>query len=233
LGFTGCFLATSARANGVAAEVWAWTTTHEVLTAGNCALVNAPRPDAGMPTIQALPNTFGDLPRSSVFGGLPPSVMGSCASHNGTLLPCQPQPLSASVSFVTLDIVPRNVEKCIDTREVAVAGRAAECDPNTSRLQNPNLRIPIYAPLSGCAIRDPGDNFTVIIEFDRDNTGYTQGCSATQIQKESKRYQIVLTHIIADSAITSVRYKAIHPNPNVNLPNSPLREIGKLCARAD
>jgi hypothetical protein len=176
--------------NGVAAEVWAWTTTHEVLTAGNCALVNAPRPDAGMPSASS--GTFNQIDQSAIFGAMPPAVVGDCKLHRGLCFIPTPPVLPG-----TLDIVPRNIEMCIDSRNSnpnSPQDRLHECDP-----RNLNLGIEVHSPVSGCMIYDPPSE-TLVIEYIPDNhvaPGYLDGCKLTDILNEplTRRYQIAFTHL--------------------------------------
>jgi hypothetical protein len=60
--------------------------------------------------------------------------MGTFGLHDG---------LNPSLPGATVDIVPRNIELCLDT---SLANELNECDPSAAQ------RIPIYAPTDGCAI---------------------------------------------------------------------------------
>jgi hypothetical protein len=214
--------------NGVAAEVWAWTTTQEVTLADptGCPLVNAPRPDINMTIMPA--GVFNPTPQRSIFGDLPAAVIGNCKVHDGSVIPCTPligNPTSAP-RFLTLDIVPRNVEFCTDAR--SIPSRIPECDPNLTRTLT--ARIPIQSPVAGCALYQSTDFIqgqqiqvaNVIIEVDLDKNGYTQNCDNAVIQAQSPRYQIVLSHVV-NSSISTARYITVNAGD----------EIGYICNWTD
>ncbi len=123
-----------------------------------CGQVTLPAPEmAILPTI--IPATFAVTPIGEIFGVnqqqtpvVPSSVMGICGLHNGTVHPC------IGTLGSTLDIVPRSVELCIDTRATPFYN---ECD------QAHQQQIPVYAPVSGCVekFRDK----TIGINIDCDN----------------------------------------------------------------
>ena len=111
------------------------------------ATLPTPTPDPSMPTA-ALDRFEDNPPTHAIFEDslstyfLPPVVRGSFGLHNG-LNPSQPG--------ATVDIVPRNIELCIDTIQ---ANDLNLCDSSIS-----GQRIPIYAPTGGCAIyQDIEDN---------------------------------------------------------------------------
>jgi hypothetical protein len=149
-------------------------------------------PDPGMLT-SGLSQFADRSPQAHVFNGSQPaSTMGTCGVHIGVALPCSPNPSSGS----TIDVVPRNIELCIDSR---TSTQLVQCNPGWSSPTDPNLnpnpvRVPVYAPRDGCAIfnnlagEEPP---SIIIRIDRYST-QTQRNTAIQV---NDRF-IVLTHVI-------------------------------------
>ena len=206
--------------NGVAAEVWAWTTTQEVNLADptGCPLVNVPQPDASMTSVPR--GTFNQIDQSAIFDSVPPAVIGDCRLHRGLCIIPTPPVLPG-----TLDIVPRNIEMCIDSRNSnpnSPQDKLHECDP-----RNLNLGIEVRSPVSGCMIYDPPSE-TLVIEYIPDNhaaPGYLDGCKLTNILAEpiTRRYQIAFTHL-NDLSLASGK-----PSNWIVVSRGQL--LGRLCTR--
>lgn len=141
----------------------------------NLGALPIPTPDP-LPTA-TLDAFAGVSPILSVFDGLQsPATMGSFGLYLGTN-PSQPG--------ATLDIVPRNMELCIDTTGTNQLGL---CDTATEP--------PVYSPVNGCAIDTGTSDNTVEINIDlyiRDST-----CTSGQASGD---LQVVITHIVIDSSI--------------------------------
>jgi hypothetical protein len=139
----------------------------------NC-MQTLPIPSQGIAN-RVNPVQFNIFNVASLFNGYqPPSYMGSCGLHDKTNC--------VSGSGATLDIVPRNVEMCFDTRTVE---RLSECNPGSQGGTPSNMEIPIYAPAAGCANFDENSS-TVVIDIDRVN--------CTDPPLDTNR-EIVITHI--------------------------------------
>jgi hypothetical protein len=146
----------------------------------NCSLGNlpAPTPDPGLPVV-SLDAFAGVSPIVPLFDGLQsPATMGTFGLHIGT----NPTQLGA-----TLDIVPRNMELCIDTTAT-----------NQLVLCNTLAEPPVYSPVNGCAINTGTPDSTVEINIDL----YIRDSSCTSGQA-SGDLQVVITHIDIDSSIVT------------------------------
>jgi len=107
--------------------------------------LGTPMRATSMPPAPALA-TFASVPPIAILfdGNQPPAVMGNCGIHFPT---CGVDPDGS-----TIDVVPRNIELCIDTRSLPVAN----CDPGYSVTPDPSLnpnptQVPVFAPRGGCA----------------------------------------------------------------------------------
>jgi hypothetical protein len=78
-----------------------------------------------------------------------------------------------------IDVVPKSIEYCIDT---SISTQLGNCDPSASP-----LGIPVYAPVSGCAIRVQADVIILVINCESQNT-YPAG-----------RREIAFTHLDPDT----------------------------------
>jgi hypothetical protein len=146
---------------------------------------NLPTPEIPMPT--APPSSLVMPTMASIFGGTPgpiaPAVMGGCFLHDGSTLPCGP-----NTSWSTIDLIPRNIELCIDTRD---GTRLGQCDPDTTQAPN---GIPVFSPVAGCMFYTAGKNF--VIEFSPTGQAYLNSCNgSTILAYQGSRYQVSLTHL--------------------------------------
>jgi len=120
------------------------------------------------------------------FNQLPPAHMGSYGLHYG---PTPPTP------GTTLDVVPVNIELCIDTDSTQ-----ANCNPSQG-----GVRIPIYAPVSGCAVYDSASH-TIIINIDQVASSGQPDCGQTRLNNDR---EVILTHlrdsIVGNQAFLEVR----------------------------
>jgi hypothetical protein len=108
-----------------------------------------PAPDPNMPTVPT-PAFVSNTSLSNIFGQQAPSYMGNCGFH-GTVCTTQGS---------TFDVVPRNVEYCIDTRSDTFA---SQCDEASNGQQ-----IPVYVPVAGTLIIYPDG--TTAIDIDNGQT---------------------------------------------------------------
>ncbi len=115
-----------------------------------------------------VPSIFTVQARKAIFFNLqsqvpmPAAYIGTKGLHEG----------AQDFFGATLDVVPRNIELCIDTESSLI-----NCDGLES--------IPIYSPVNGCAFYDT-ESKTLVIDADR-------SCSSPPINGEY--LQIVMTHI--------------------------------------
>ena len=120
------------------------------------------------PDHKLVPSIFTVQARKAIFFNLqsqvpmPAAHMGTKGLHEG----------AQDFFGATLDVVPRNIELCIDTESSLI-----NCDGLES--------IPIYSPVNGCAFYDT-ESKTLVIDADR-------SCSSPPINGEY--LQIVMTHI--------------------------------------
>jgi hypothetical protein len=150
--------------------------------------LGTPLPDAGMP-VAGLAVFTAMAPQARVFNGnQSPSTMGGCGQHVGADNPCAPDPTGS-----TIDIVPRNIEMCIDSRSQA---RLVECDPRYAGTLIPNVnpnpqRVPIYSPREGCVLFEDRSQEvpSIIIRFQIGGVG---NCSDGASNAD---FYIVLTHV--------------------------------------
>jgi hypothetical protein len=136
----------------------------------DAAALPLPTPDPNLPIVAfSTAQPSFDVPRGPIFSGnQPPATMGSYGLHVGR----RPNEYGA-----TLDIVPGNLELCIDSEFPL-----SDCDTTSD--------IPVLSPVTGCALVDPSDSTTVIINLDMPLV--ENGCSG--ITNVNSR-QIVFTHI--------------------------------------
>jgi hypothetical protein len=126
------------RTNTLATPIW----TSDCV---NPTALGTPARATSMPAAPALATFASVPPVANLFdGNQPPAVMGACGIHNPI---CVTGPNSS-----TIDVVPRNIEFCIDTRSMADPA----CNPGYSVTPDPNLnptptRVPVYAMRQGCA----------------------------------------------------------------------------------
>jgi len=167
--------------------------------------LGTPTPDAGMP-VATLVDFASYPPVFPIFGTeQPPAVMGVCGIHVGTN--CN------NSNGSTIDIVPRNLEFCIDSRPAnGNQGRLVECDPAWNALTrqvNPApTAVPIYVVREACVgYSQVGSGVkNVLIRL----TG-TQGANPQfPGQLPCSRYpqngdlQIVLTHLVLDNTFVTL-----------------------------
>jgi hypothetical protein len=179
---------------------------------------SVPGCDGVLPTQVSLPTSytrqspveFNVPPIASVFGNIPPSYMGACGLHFG--LNC------ADGSGSTLDIIPQNLELCIDTRNVLAYG---ECDlaytetvsgiPSWADALNGKQGIPVYAPVGGIATL----NVDRTIRF---RIGLKTG-STTEYKQINFSHMIPLSSILSSGAVV--------------IPITAGQKIGFLCPNND
>lgn len=125
------------------------------------------------------PGRFADPPPTdgveikSVFNDQAPAVMGICYIHNGSNNPCVPDP-----AYSTVDVVPREMEQCIDT---STETQLVDCDPVGS-----SVGIPVYAPFDGDAYRVRADIIVL---------AYRHDTFSTYQNPDLGRREISLTHL--------------------------------------
>lgn len=146
--------------------------------------LSTPTPDPGMPTAGLVEFAIHP-PTANLFDSdQPPAVMGECRIHVGT--DCGDRTGS------TIDVVPRNMELCIDSHPL---NDLSECDPPSER------RVPIYAPVSGCAYYFDDSNDeppSIIIRY---RPSGNQDCGSFN---EPNDLNAVFTHIFPDPNIPDV-----------------------------
>lgn len=147
-----------------------------------CTLTTLPIPlrDSPPPPVSTLVIFASVSPIVSVFrNNLSPATMGTCGLHFGTSLDC-------SQPGATLDIVPRNLELCIDT-----ANNRSLCN---------NSDVPVYSPVNACGILfdDPFDNpdsgKSIILNIDR--LIRDASCQNDSIPDATGDRYITITHLI-------------------------------------
>jgi len=132
----------------------------------------------GIPTMQGA--IFNDSQ-----AGLPSGVIGACGFHNGVLTGggCTRYPFNQINSQgLAVDIVPELGELCFDSR---LPSNLNQCDPNSTDAA-PYQRVPIFAPVGGCASYDMNKGSPEI------TIDVNQPCNARTVP----RLQVVLTHLI-------------------------------------
>ena len=157
--------------------------------------IGLPLPDSSLPIVS--PVIFDIAPRSSIFDiNVFNAKMGSLGLHDGA---------NINNDGATLDIVPSNIELCIDTDPTLT-----NCDPVSGK-------IPVYAPVGGCAIWDATTN-TIEINIDRvDESGVEPVC---EVAGETGDRIVTITHL--ENGLS-----------NVSTVVSPGDQIGELCLHND
>ncbi|MBX3065970.1 MAG: hypothetical protein KF726_23530, partial [Anaerolineae bacterium] len=168
--------------------------------AGSCTSgsSNVPTPEVTMPVAPTSTSGIVMPTMYSIFGGLnnvgtgtpspapkiAPAVMGSCFMHDGSTggTPCAP-----NTGFSTIDLVPRNVELCLDAK---VNGSLGQCDPDATLVPN---GIPLYSPVSGCMFYTAGNH--LVIEFSPTGDSYLDNCQSSLISHSGDRFQVTFTHL--------------------------------------
>jgi hypothetical protein len=156
--------------------------TPEVVTATlNVIYVTATPQSTFDPAMPTYDSGRFDLPDvSSPFGEYPPAVVGSYRFYDGK----------------TLDLVPSELEDCVDTSPVD----KQECYSalQTQLLQTPqpqlvleNTGIPVYAPVAGCAFLLP-DTITIVLIVNCEQNISFETSDGAPIKG---RREVMLTHL--------------------------------------
>ena len=147
-----------------------------------CVASNLPLPphDPGLPVV--IPVQFNLSPRMPLFNGnQAPAGMGSCGLHVGANNPCSPND-----GGTTLDVVPRNIELCIDSQPLSLLNT---CDPTAST----GVRVPVFAPVGGCATFDAT---THAIEINPDRVDHSTNPPTCESGASNGDHEVILTHVV-------------------------------------
>ncbi|MBX3065652.1 MAG: hypothetical protein KF726_21930 [Anaerolineae bacterium] len=169
----------------------------------NCQALDYPAPDQAVTKVP--PGNFTVTDQAPLFGvgsNIALAVMGTCRFHNGQSNPCSPDSNQSSPFYTTLDVIPVNVEFCIDSKGYTI-------DPITGQYQltqcSPTgapTRVPIYAPVDGCltyTIGGTSPSQLAQIEFDfnpPNASGYQTSWSCSTVTGNSPRWQLSIVHVI-------------------------------------